>query len=116
MAHLINEAKRMQFLAGIINESKLNEEESKYKDNYNPYDSNVKGHGKVSFRKILTDDELEKFAEKMGRSVDELYFRRSAHTNMADGQYYEDTIVVDSVPPNNGGKTDEEMKQIASTL
>lgn len=108
----INEIKRMQLLAGIINESQLNEL-MKYKDNFNPYSSEIKGHGRVDIRKFLTDDELEQFAEKMGRTVDKIFFQRYSQDSMADGQYYEGTTIVDSVSPNEGGKTDEEMKQIA---
>jgi len=141
MAQLINEAKRFQKLAGILKESpnmnmsnialdysntkpntppgatagetpnKLNE--FKYKNNIL---NNVNGHGRIDFYKILTDDEVEKFAEKMGYSVDKIYLSRDGRENTADGQYYEYTTIIDPFAPNAGGKTSEELKKIASEL
>lgn len=113
MANLINEAKRFQKLAGIISESQLNEM-YKYKNNM---PSNVKGHGKISFSRELKDDEIEKFAKEMGyNDPTKIYIDRDGRESTIDGQYYASTDIVDPYPPNAGGKTDDEMKQIATKL
>jgi hypothetical protein len=110
MAQLINEAKRFQKLAGILNEEKYLSL---------PYGANLRTHGRIDVSVMLKDEEIDKFIEKLkspNNPKPEVYVDRDGRVNSADGNYYEYTTIVDKLPPNAGGKSGEEMKKIADSL
>ena len=111
MTQLINEAKRFQKLAG------LPLIEGKYSSA--PSGTNLKTHGQVYIPYILSDADIDKFVEKLkspNNPDPKVYVYRDSREHHADGQVYEYTEIIDTIAPNAGGKSGEEMKKIADSL
>ena len=77
MAQLISEIKRMQFLAGIINESQLNEEGEKWEE---------AGSGYSFYRVSIGEEEKNKIKDELGISDNDIKF--SYWEDQSDPSFY----------------------------